>query len=389
MSDSTKTQVENLLHQRRFLPKRALHKWIREIDLFLVFIVFIMWLFSLIFASKIILHTGEVDIDKHLFFLVLSLAIMSFCSFLTVSAILKISYIALPFLVILLVLTLSDTFGQEYNHAYRSFFIPILNIPIQPSALITPFFAVFVSKCLAEWRNDDSYLYGLVACVVTMLIATIVYIQPDVDTALLFILYAFAVLLFTGICPSKRVAIIALSVIILATITLVYLFSHAINRIFSFFSNINDDSHSAIIRKAVENGGLFGYNDSAPYPYMTIPQGHNDVILASIIQEFGLLGSFIPLLLIGTFFLYTVYSINKLRDLFNILSSVCLLLMLSIPTILHIAVTLGFAPILGQNLLLTSTGGSTLISNAISVGFLLVFLKDKINPLNLKPTIIS
>ena len=123
---------------------------------------------------------------------------------------------------------------------------------------------------------------------------------------------------------------------------------------------------------AITPGGLFGHGfNNSIQKHFFLPEPQNDFIYAIVVEEFGLIGGVIVILL----YFKIVYRCFKIVK--NIDNNYCrflilgLSLMLSIQVFINIGVVIGLLPVTGITLPLFSYGGSSLVINLISFGLIL------------------
>lgn len=102
-----------------------------------------------------------------------------------------------------------------------------------------------------------------------------------------------------------------------------------------------------------------------------LPQAYSDFIFAIIIEETGLLGGFIVILLYVVFLYRVGRLLAQCKNQFSAVFSVCIGLMLVIQAIVNMSVAVGLFPVTGQNLPLVSRGGSSIIVTSIIFGVIL------------------
>ena len=123
---------------------------------------------------------------------------------------------------------------------------------------------------------------------------------------------------------------------------------------------------------AITPGGLFGYGfNKSIQKHFFLPEPQNDFIFAIIVEEFGLIGGAIVLLL---YFLiiYRCFKIAKtIENNFCKFILIGLSLTLSVQIFINVGVVIGLLPVTGITLPLFSYGGSSLIINFISFGLIL------------------
>jgi cell division protein FtsW len=143
------------------------------------------------------------------------------------------------------------------------------------------------------------------------------------------------------------------------------------NRIFNRFEDSGDVLDNAQILNAklgIYNGGIIGQGVGDGKVKEYVPEAYADFFYASFVEEFGLIGAFILVMLYLILF-YRIIRIGLKSDrLFE--TYVCLgigILLLSQASV-NMLVCTGVFPVTGQNMPLLAMGGSALIMACLSIG---------------------
>ena len=126
-------------------------------------------------------------------------------------------------------------------------------------------------------------------------------------------------------------------------------------------------------RIAIGSGRLFGkgFLSGTQKKLAFLPNRHNDFIFSTLAEEFGFIGSVIVLIL----YFYLIYQFIKIaqkaRDDFSSLTAIGLATVLSYQILVNIGMVLGLLPITGIALPFLSYGGTSLLFTFITVGIIL------------------
>jgi len=259
-------------------------------------------------------------------------------------------------------------FGRITHGAIR--WIQIGNVSIQPSELVRPFLYLFMAHFLSRTVSAKRTIYSFLFVGLYVLL---ILVQPSLTVALLtttgflgcllalkinfkllgFILLAFAFLAFTFLALSKP---------------------YQKERLTSFLNYYNDplgsgyNSIQAVI--SVGSGGLLGkgFGKGTQTQLAFLPEKHNDFIVASIGEEFGVLGILVILLL----FIAILYQILEAHDRSTdqAYRAYCLavFVVLSVQLTINVLMNLGLFPVAGVNFPLVSYGGSSYIATMMMLG---------------------
>ncbi|MCL2371869.1 MAG: FtsW/RodA/SpoVE family cell cycle protein [Defluviitaleaceae bacterium] len=122
---------------------------------------------------------------------------------------------------------------------------------------------------------------------------------------------------------------------------------------------------------AIASGGLFGLGFGNSRQASFIPEPHNDIIFAVIVEEMGLIGASLILLLFAVFIWRGILVAINAPDTFGSMVAAGIVLAIAIPAIINIAVVTNTIPNTGINLPFISYGGTSLIVSMALAGVLI------------------
>ncbi len=363
------------------------YEWWKNIDKFIFSLIILLFITGLFFSlvSTSLLVSDKLDTNdytfffKHLFFVLLGMMIIFIFSSINEEKLFKISTII--FLLSLISLFLVPIIGIEVNSAKR--WIDLYFLPrFQPIELVKPFLIILISIILSSEKFQNIYLKYLFSFFITLIIALLLAVQPDIGQTLL-VFFSWSVLIFIS-----GINIIFLIVSCLILITALFFlvkfsqkFEYIKNRILSFFDS-ETGTHNAQSEKAIDSitsGGYFGKGIGEGTLKNRVPEAHTDYIISVISEEFGVI-AIILILFLFLIFIYSVfkkvYLENKERTKLILVGCVSLIL---VQTMIHIGVNIRLFPTTGMTLPFISYGGSSIISISILSGIILNLTKRKIN----------
>ncbi len=233
----------------------------------------------------------------------------------------------------------------------------------QPSEVIKPLLVIILAN-----QPDN-----LIPFSIFLPFAAIIFAQPDLGTTIAISFGAMGVFLKRP--QTKKIFLILLFLTIVSFPLLWHFLAPFQKARLTSFLNPKDDplgsnyqSLQAII--SIGSGKIAGRGlGLGPQSRLAfLPEYHNDLIFASLVESLGFLGGIFILLAYLTLFLHLANIDSKISDPFGKLIVSGILFLLSGQTIVNIAMNMGLLPITGITLPLLSYGGSSYISTMISLG---------------------
>ena len=208
---------------------------------------------------------------------------------------------------ILLVLSV-EIFGKEINGSKRWLDFGFLSL--QPSEFMKITYALFVVQYLRFYSFKFSKFRTIFLLSVLFFSAIPIIAQPDLGTGLV---YIFLGLMFLFICGMHRFYFIGMGVFGVLLSPLIYTFgltSYQKGRIISWFSSDQTLSEKWNILQSeisIGSGGLSGegFLNSKQNEFNFLPEADTDFIFSIYAEQFGFIGVFLILLMLGTFIVVT------------------------------------------------------------------------------------
>ncbi len=326
----------------------------------------------------------------------------------------RISFLFYGLMVGLLVLILFVGGGRE--SAQRWFQIGAFSF--QPSELSKIVIVLCLAAFLSQRRMMKSIWDGLFLLAMVGVPFLLIFKQPDLGTALVFIFIMMGMLassefssklLLIMVTPIISILLrpffyvwiaylVLLAVILFMSraswwdwvlifgvniavgIALPYIWGmlkgYQKQRILSFLDPSSDPQgagyHGLQSLIAVGSGGFFGkgFLRGTQTQLQFIPEQHSDFIFAGVGEEFGFVGAFIVLSLFALFIWRALAIAGETDDPFGFLLASGIATMTAFHVFANIGMTLGLLPVVGMPLPFMSFGGSSLIMNMMAVGML-------------------
>ncbi|HEX9158173.1 MAG TPA: FtsW/RodA/SpoVE family cell cycle protein, partial [Syntrophales bacterium] len=244
---------------------------------------------------------------------------------------------------------------------------------IQPSEFARVALVVFLASYLSrkEHALGSRQTVYIVPGLVSLLIAGLVVLQPNLSMAVLIVLLAVGVLFLAGL--RKRWILAGWGLAVLAA--LLVMKPYQWRRLFAFFGYGTAGADGYQVGQsmtAVGSGGILGLGiGNGLQKYFFLPFPHTDFILGVVGEETGLVGI---TLLLGTYTVLIMMGIVTARratDRFGALLAAGLTWNLAMNVLLHGLVNFGMGPVTGVPLPFLSYGGSSLMANLLAMGILL------------------
>lgn len=125
-------------------------------------------------------------------------------------------------------------------------------------------------------------------------------------------------------------------------------------------------------KMCIGSGGVMGQHSEGIFvKYPLLPERHNDFIFAMIGHQWGFIGCAFVLFLYLLLLLGAVEISASQPDPFGKLVAMGIATLMLCQMFVNISMTIGLAPVTGTNLPFISYGGSSLVSNFISLGLLI------------------
>lgn len=295
----------------------------------------------------------------------------------------------------ILLLVLVFVVGASAKGAQR--WIPVAGgFSIQPSefakVLLIITFAHFLSDKRGKLNNFKDFITPLLFVMPPTLL---IFLQPDLGTALVFGAIFIGMMFVAGANPLKFGAIIIGT--ITTAITAVYLHfatnlpwplsylqgiplplkDYQLNRLLVFMDPAKDTSGDGyhVIQSvwAIGSGGLWGkgYRGGTQGQLNFLPEHHTDFIFSVLGEEFGFIGTSIILFIFCIFLLRMITVGMKARDDYGMLITAGVVSMITFHILVNVGMASGIMPVTGIPLPFLTSGGSSMWANMLAVGFVL------------------
>ena len=255
----------------------------------------------------------------------------------------------------------------------------------QPSEFGKVLFVVALAGFLSErTKSLQERRTTLTAVGLAALLIGLVFLQPDVGTAMVYCAALAAVLFVAGTkwthlaVLGAGAALLAATVLWIAPAAGVHMLKpYQVQRLTGFFHPNSDPggaTYNIVQSKNAIGAGQFhgrGVNGATQTTFHFLPAHHTDFAFASLSEERGFVGASILLALYLLVVWRGLRVVALARDAFAAIVAGGLVFGLIFQIFVNVGMTMGIAPITGIPLPFFSVGGSSMIANLVAVGILL------------------
>jgi len=256
-------------------------------------------------------------------------------------------------------------------------------VRFQPSELAL----VILTVTLAAFLSDRLQYIGarrmtFLALLYVAVPALLVFAQPDLGTAMVFVVLTLTLLLFYG-TPWTHFAVLLGGAVMLAAVVLKGLpmagirivHSYQMQRLFVFLHPGHDPQSTGYNLTqsliAVGSGAFSGRGNQATQTVLDfLPEHHTDFIFAVIGERYGFVGAAILIGLFAVLIWRALRIATISRDLYGSMIAGCVAAVFLFEVFVNIGMTIGIMPITGIPLPFVSYGGAALITDLMLVGLL-------------------
>jgi len=286
-------------------------------------------------------------------------------------------------------------FGSSINEANRWIKLPVINMTFQTSDLAKLALFMYMSRQLSKKQNViKDFKKGFLPLIVPVIIICLLIAPANLSTALLIGGIAL-MLMFIGRIRTRHLLFVVGSALI-PLLLLILVASHYYNkqdhtsedlpRVLTFgrmstwikrvqdfmYSDKSDASYQVQQAKiAIAKGGWLGKGPGKSEQRNFLPHPYSDFIYAIIIEEYGLVGGTIIVLIYLLFLFRSIRIFQRCPYAFGAFLAVALSFTLVIQAMVNMAVNVNIFPTTGVTLPLVSMGGSSLWFTCFAIGIIL------------------
>jgi rod shape determining protein RodA len=208
--------------------------------------------------------------------------------------------------------------------------------------------------------------------------AGLVLLQPDLGTSLAIIFGGVVITYLAGL-PGKWFAGAGIAGIL--AVPLAYFFvlqDYQRNRVTTFLDPESDPLgsgyHITQSKIAIGSGGIFGkgFGNGSQSHLNYLPEPHTDFVFATMAEEWGLIGGLFVLLVFGIVLRWGLNVARRAPDRFSRLLAAGMTATIFFYVAINLMMVMGLAPVVGIPLPFMSHGGSSMMTNMICIGTLMM-----------------
>ena len=324
-------------------------------------------------------------VSRQVLYLSPAVALMVAVSFLSLRHVRRLALLA--YVIGMALVAAALQWGPEIKGAHR--WISVAGIGLQPSEFVKPAFVVLAAWAFAEGARKRDMPGAFLALL--LLPATIVplILQPDFGQTMLITVVWCGLFFVAGL---HWFWVVGLGGAGAVGIVAAYRFlPHVRDRIERFLHKVTGDGggkadgaksvidnfQTETAMEAFVRGGWFGSGPGEGIAKRRLPDAHTDFIFAVTGEEFGIIVCLALLALFALIVLRGLFLAQRNEDTFCRLASTGLVMMFGLQAAINMAVNVQLVPAKGMTLPFISYGGSSLISLALGMGFLMALTRRR------------
>ena len=291
-------------------------------------------------------------------------------------------WIAIP----LLVYTLF--FGKNLNHAQRV--IGIAGVTFQTSDLAKIALIGFLARVLTLYHDSLDNFKELAIRVMLPIVVIVGLIFPENFSTAAMLFLTCLVMMFLSKVKMKYIFEFVGIIVAAGAIFMLVSFAFAkdnrsatwVKRVERFVGSsddaADDDANFQVMQSkiAIAGGGFIGKSPGKSTQRNVLPHPYSDFIYAIIIEEYGLIGG----LLVVVLYLILLHRATRIMirapQSFGALLAMGLAFSLVMQALVNMGVAVGLFPVTGQPLPFVSMGGTSLMFTGLSIGIIISVTKE-------------
>lgn len=321
---------------------------------------------------------------RHGIFLLVGLLLMYFAHLVRYTFYSRIFQIAFYVAVPLLLLTL--IFGLNLNDARRSLPLP-LGLSFETSDLAKITLVVYLARMLTKKHNEiNDFNKVLLYLILPIFVVCGLILPANLSTAALLFTTSMVLIFIGRVKISYIIATLGISLLgIFILLAILFMMPKGKRwrldtwkaRIENFSNGSSKENYQVEQSEiAIATGGILGKMPGKSTQRNFLPHPYSDFIFAIIVEEYGLIGGAILVLLYLILLFRAVKIVTKVPRNFGVFLAIGLSFSLVFQAMINMAVVVNLLPVTGQSLPLVSMGGTSVLFTSLSIGILLSVSRD-------------
>ena len=343
-------------------------------------IISLISVFSSIGYSAVISdRTPEQAFVRHLMFVVVTFVVVILLSNFNYRQFSRASWFGYIISIALLiaVFVIGHKSNESGSGMSRWLMLPLVG-RFQPSELAKVIVIIYLARLLAQEKDNLKEWTTFRNILIPIFIITVLILSENLSTAVIIFFVCLAMLRLAPI-NVKHWRLTILALVVCGALALVVGEKMNIpflarsetwaNRIDNWL-NFNDQelSQESMARMAVASGKFFGVGIGSTIQARLMTQANNDLIYAIIIEESGMLGGIIVLLLYVYLYIRCIKIAMRCKGDFGRMTVIGLGTLIFLQAGIHMSVSVGALPVTGQTLPFISSGGTAYLCMGLALG---------------------
>ena len=285
--------------------------------------------------------------------------------------------------IVIMILLVAVFFFPEVNGAQR--WIPLGFFALQPAEFAKIVVIVALASLLAPPASREDLMSGPrqltwvkvgQALLVVAIPGALIYLEPDLGTALVFGFIVFGMLFVAGASWRQLTALVTtVGVGALVIWRFDLLQEHQLDRLQVLWNpDIDPQGIGYQLRQSINAVGSGQLNGRGLFPDVTaagfqyVPEAENDFIFTAVAEQLGFVGGVLVIFAFAILVWRLLVIAANARDRFGALIAAGVASMIAFHVFVNIGMTIGIMPVTGLPLPFLSQGGSFYIAMALSLG---------------------
>lgn len=361
-------------------------KWFTNIPWGIVGIVAVIALIGLtaVYSATYTARGPSTLFSKQLIWVAVGLMMMLLVLITDYHTIIRYAYVLYAVSIALLLLVM--VIGKTGMGAQR--WLSLGPIAFQPSELMKLALTLALARYFSDNHKEGGFMLSDLVLPVAMVLVPLILVlkQPDLGTALMFLLTSSLIILLAGVRMRSVLIVLIIGATLLSSMFMIppvkkkiwgSLKPYQQNRIRAFLDPSSDPLgsgyHANQSKIAVGSGQITGkgFRRGTQSQMAFLPERHTDFIFSVIAEEHGLIGAGFMIFLYLSLLLIGVDTAKNAKDRVGALMAGGIVAMLSMYVFINIGMSVGVVPVVGVPLPLVSYGGTSIITTFLAIGLLL------------------